>query len=85
LSVYTALNRTTRSSVNSDGGAAYNQEAIGTNYRLSKRTTLYLIGAYQVASGTNSNGGPAVAALDLATPSSNNHQGAVRLGMRHTF
>jgi predicted porin len=85
LSVYTALNHTTRSSVNSDGGAAYNQEAIGTNYRLSKRTTLYLIGAYQVASGTNSNGGPAVAALDLATPSSNNHQGAVRLGMRHTF
>jgi predicted porin len=84
-SVYTALNRVTRGSVNGDAGAAYNQAAIGGNYRLSKRTTLYLIGAYQHASGRNSNGGPAVASLDLATPSSNDHQGAVRLGMRHTF
>jgi predicted porin len=85
ISVHAAYNYTARGSVGGDSGATYNQAALGADYTLSKRTILYLIGAYQHASGHNSNGGTAVAALDLASPSKTDHQGAVRIGMRHTF
>lgn len=85
ISVHAAYNYTARGSVNGDEGATYNQAALGADYTFSKRTIMYLTGAFQHASGRNSNGGAAVAALDLASPSNTNHQVAVRLGIRHTF
>lgn len=66
-------------------GSQYNQFEAGADYFLSKRTDVYVIGVFQKASGTNSRGQPAVAALNLLTPSSNDRQGAVRVGIRHKF
>ncbi|CAG9263032.1 porin [Paraburkholderia caribensis] len=73
------------SSVNGVDGSRYNQFEAGADYFLSKRTDVYLIGVYQKASGINSRGAPAVAALNLLTPSSNDKQGVVRVGIRHKF
>lgn len=72
-------------SVRGARGATYNQFDFGADYFLSKRTDLYLIAVYQQASGTQSDGRPAVAAINVITPSSTNHQATVRLAMRHRF
>jgi predicted porin len=74
-----------------DGGAAgrssahYNQVDLGAIYSLSKRTSLYLIGVYQAASGTSSTGAKAVAAIYGATPSASNRQTVVTTGILHKF
>ncbi len=80
-----AYDYTNVSSVNGHDGAKYNQFEAGADYFLSRRTDVYLIGVYQKASGTNSRGVQAVAALNLLTPSSNDRQGVVRVGIRHKF
>ena len=69
----------------SDPGAKYHQFSLGTDYFLSKRTDVYLIGVYQKASGKDSTGANAVAAINNLTPSTNNHQATVRVGIRHKF
>jgi predicted porin len=67
------------------GGARYNQFALATDYAVSKRTDFYVAGIFQTASGTDSTGERAVANLNTATASSNNHQAILRVGMRHKF
>lgn len=71
--------------VNGTDRAKYHQGELSAQYFLSKRTTLYVIGVYQRASGTDSSGKPAVAAINLMTPSSSNTQAVVRVGLRHKF
>ncbi|MDR5763348.1 porin [Caballeronia sp. LZ035] len=65
--------------------AHYNQVGVGADYLLSKRTDVYAIGVYQRASGTDSYGQSAVAAINGQTPSASNHQFALRLSLRHRF
>jgi predicted porin len=78
-------NYTDASSIDGKSGAKYNQLGLAAHYLLSKRTDLYVIGVYQKASGTQSNGGTAVASITTLTPSTTDHQGAVRVGICHTF
>jgi len=67
----------------------YHQVNLGADYSLSKRTDVYVIGAYQKANGRKSSvnaEAPAataqIAGLDQAR---NNRQAAVRVGLRHKF
>lgn len=66
-------------------GATYQQVDAGGYYALSKRTSLYAVGVYQRASGTDSTGQHAVAAITAATPSGNNHQIVATAGMTQRF
>jgi predicted porin len=65
--------------------ARYHQINLGMDYFLSKRTDVYIQGFYQKASGIDSTGQPAVASFFNATPSNVNHEGMLRVGMRHRF
>lgn len=66
--------------------ARYNQLALGSDYFLSKRTDVYALATYQRASGVDSTGKPARAALaSLGSVSSSGGQGIVLFGMRHRF
>jgi predicted porin len=67
------------------GDAHYNQVNLGADYFLSKRTDVYLTTAWQRASGIDSTGKAAVAALWPVAASSNSHQIAAALGLRHKF
>jgi predicted porin len=67
-------------------GATYHQGDIGFDYFLSKRTDISLLGIYQKASGTDSRNRAAVASINnQSSPSSNDHQALVRIGLRHKF
>lgn len=72
-------------SVGSKDGAKYEQVNLGAGYSLSKATELYVTGAYQHASGTDSLGRPAVAAIGYLTPSTTDKQVAVSAGVKHLF
>jgi predicted porin len=76
---------TRSSSVNGHEGARYSQLEAGIDYSLSKRTDLYAVSVYQLATGTDSTGHRAVAAVAFATPSSNSHQLVSVAGIRHRF
>ena len=65
--------------------AKYSQVNVGTEYSISKRTLFYAITAWEHATGKDSTGKQAVAALSFLTPSSTANQVAVRVGVRHTF
>jgi predicted porin len=65
--------------------AKYHQVSLASQYFFSKRTSVYVIGAWQHASGTNSMGQKAVADLNLLTASSTPNQVAVRVGITHAF
>ncbi len=65
--------------------AKYSQVNLGVEYDLSKRTLLYAIGAWEHATGTDSTGKPAVAALAFVTPSSTGNQVVLRVGVRQSF
>ncbi|QTD94934.1 porin [Burkholderia anthina] len=65
--------------------AKYGQVNLGAQYYLSKRTSLYAIGVWEHAIGTDSTGHPAVAALYTLSPSSTANQVAFRVGVRHNF
>ncbi|MDR5752415.1 MULTISPECIES: porin [unclassified Caballeronia] len=67
------------------GGQHYNQISAAADYFLSKRTDVYLVAAWQEASGTSSIGAPAVANFTNQGESSNDHQLYLRLGIRHKF
>ncbi|ABE36900.1 gram-negative porin family protein [Paraburkholderia xenovorans LB400] len=68
-----------------NGSASYHQGIFSVQYFLSKRTEVYFYGVYQLASGTDSLGQPAVANIDLMTPSSTNHQFVGRVGIVQRF
>ncbi|PXW24469.1 porin [Paraburkholderia caballeronis] len=68
-----------------DASAKYYQYSAGVDYFLSKRTDVYVTGVYQHASGTDSTGGPAVAAINNLSPSTTPNQVTVRVGIRHKF
>jgi predicted porin len=65
--------------------AKYQQVNFGSEYSLSRRTLLYAIVAWEKATGIDSTGEHAVAALPFLTPSSTGNQVAVRVGVRHNF
>lgn len=65
--------------------ARYGQVNFGAQYSISKRTLVYATTAWEKASGTDSTGKQAVAALSFLTPSSTSSQVAVRIGIRHVF
>lgn len=65
--------------------ARYDQVSLGTKYLLSKRTFLYVTGVWEHASGTDSLGNPATAALAFIAPSTTQNQLAFRAGIRHFF
>lgn len=67
------------------GDAKYHQAMLGADYLLSKRTDLYVDGVYQHASGTDSTNRPAVANINLLSPSSTSNQIAAVVGIRHKF
>ncbi|HZZ04544.1 porin [Paraburkholderia sp.] len=73
-----------------DSSATYHQVSLGGDYNLSKRTDIYLVGAYQHASGEQraSNGalvnaGAAIGSYGYNSASSS--QELVSLGIRHKF
>lgn len=82
LSLGVAYNYTAGNNAND---AKYHQGSIGADYAVSKRTDFYLIGVLQHASGTDSTGHAARAALNGLTPSASNQQAAVRIAIRHKF
>lgn len=85
LLLATSYNFTNGSSVGTISGAKYQEVAIGADYFLSKRSDILFVAGYQKASGVDSTGHPAVAAIDQLSPSTTNHQAAVRLAFRHRF
>jgi predicted porin len=70
---------------NAVSGDIGDQMSAMADYTLSKRTDVYVTATYQIASGTNSTGAPAVADISLVGDSSNNRQALFRIGMRHRF
>jgi predicted porin len=72
-----------------DTSARYNQFSLGAYYSLSKRTDVYLMGAYQHASGTQrtSSGGTqsAVASVGSYGVDGTSKQELALLGIRHKF
>ncbi|MFT4066361.1 porin [Paraburkholderia sp.] len=65
--------------------AHYNQFNAAAHYLLSKRTDLYVLATYVIASGTDSTNQPAVASILTLTPSDSSHQLILRLGIMHFF
>ena len=77
-----------------DTSATYHQVSLGGDYNLSKRTDIYLVGAYQHASGNQrvilSDGTSIVQTAGAAIGSYNynsatSSQELVSLGIRHKF
>ena len=85
LLVGTAYSYAHSSGADGRDSAIYQQGSLGADYLLSKRTDIYSIVVYQHASGTDSLNQPAVASISGQTASANNHQLAVRFGLRHRF
>ncbi|MGN6230425.1 MAG: porin [Trinickia sp.] len=80
-----AFDYTQRNSVSGDGGAKYMQLDFALDYLLSKRTDVYVLAAAQRATGHDSLGQPAVAAISGFTPSATGKQVGLRIGLRHKF
>jgi predicted porin len=85
LRVGTSFDYTTGGSVGDKGSAKYEQFNLEAGYSLSKATDLYVTGAFQHASGTDSLGRPAVADIGYLSPSATSKQVAVSAGIRHLF
>jgi predicted porin len=73
-----------------DAGATYHQVSVGADYNLSKRTDVYLVGAWQHASGETLNAdGTAVVSAQASVGSygypGTNTQELVSVGLRHKF
>jgi predicted porin len=75
----------TSNGTHNTGGTHYSQFSLSTDYALSKRTDVYILGVYQLASGIDSTGTSATAAINTLSGSTNNHEGVVRIGLRHKF
>ncbi len=65
--------------------AKYHQVSLGADYSLSKRTDIYLVGAYQHASGKNADGTDAQASVGSYGIAGKSSQEIVALGLRHKF
>jgi predicted porin len=65
--------------------ARYTQVNAGVHYALSKRTDMYMVVAYQHASGVNSLGQAAVASINGMTPSATRQQVVDAIGLAHRF
>ncbi|MFM0147498.1 porin [Paraburkholderia sp. RL18-085-BIA-A] len=65
--------------------AHYNQFNAAVHYLLSKRTDIYCLGTYVMASGTDSTKQQAVASVLTVTPSDSARQFILRLGIMHFF
>jgi predicted porin len=63
-----------------DGSPKYHQVNLITQYSLSKRTSVYLMGSYQHAAGSAEN-----AQITGFNPSSTENQIVTRVGITHTF
>lgn len=85
LSLNFSYDYLTGGSVNGRKGAKYNEYTALLDYYLSKRTDVYLAGAFQTASGIDSTGQAAVASMVTATPSNGPRQVIGRVGIRHLF
>lgn len=70
-----------------DTSATYHQASLGADYSLSKRTDVYLVGAYQHASGTAGDGSGTAAQASIGSYGYNgtSSQELVALGLRHKF
>jgi predicted porin len=73
-----------------DASATYHQVSLGGDYNLSKRTDVYLVGAYQHASGQQRDGAGGLVAAGAAIGSygynsASSSQELVSLGIRHKF
>ncbi|KVT07679.1 porin [Burkholderia sp. MSMB1459WGS] len=68
-----------------DNNAKYHQVSLGADYSLSKRTDIYLVGAYQHASGHNADGSDAQASIGSYGIAGKSSQEIVALGLRHKF
>jgi predicted porin len=82
---YTKGSSVTNASGQTVGNQHYNQFSLMTDYSLSRRTDVYVLGTVQKASGISSTGVAAVANIGNLGDSSNNRQAVVRLGLRHRF
>ncbi|CAM2169290.1 porin [Burkholderia cepacia] len=70
---------------NGDNNGKYHQVSLGADYSLSKRTDVYLVGAYQHASGKNADGTDAQASIGSYGIAGKSSQELVALGLRHKF
>ncbi|TAL97788.1 MAG: porin [Paraburkholderia sp.] len=73
-----------------DSNATYHQISLGGDYNLSKRTDVYLVGAYQHANGNQRNDAGSLqssvaSVADYGFSSSSDNQTIVSLGIRHKF
>jgi predicted porin len=72
-----------------DTSATYHQASLGADYSLSKRTDVYLVGAYQHASGQTRNADGTVSNAQASIGSygynGTSSQELVALGLRHKF
>jgi predicted porin len=75
----------TTNGTNNSGGVHYHQFNLSTDYALSKRTDVYILGVYQIAKGIDSTGTSATASINTLSGSTNNHEAVVRIGLRHKF
>ncbi|WP_321887260.1 porin [Paraburkholderia bannensis] len=82
---YTDGNSLTLANGTARDGAKYYQYSLGLDYFLSKRTDVYVLGVFQHASGRDSTGKTAVAAINTQSASGNDNQLVARLGIRHKF
>jgi predicted porin len=80
-----ALNYTRAGSVGGHIGGIYRQADFGIDYALSKHSDIYGIAGYQHASGLDSFGRPAVAAIASLTPASGQNEATFQIGLRHKF
>jgi predicted porin len=85
FNVGTSYDYTHGGSVGQKGSATYQQLNLVAGYFLSKSTELYVVGAYEHASGVDSFGQPAVAVIGYLSPSSTNKELVVSMGIKNTF
>ncbi len=85
LSVSAVYSYTVGGAVSGKKSAAYQQLTLGTDYFLSKRTDVYLVGIYQRAGGVDSTNTAAHADICGLSPSSTGSQAYLRAGIRHRF
>ncbi|SAK80082.1 porin [Caballeronia ptereochthonis] len=71
--------------VNGKDSAAYQTINASLDYFLSKRTDVYLAGAYMKGSGVDSTNQPSVPYLVTLTPANTQSQVVARIGIRHKF
>lgn len=85
LSVNASYDFLTGGGVNGKPRARYQLFTVGADYFLSKRTDVYVTGAFMKASGVDSTNQPAVAFVVTNPPSNTGNQLVLRVAIRHKF